>query len=167
LIEGVVQTDAALNPGNSGGALVDTHGHVVGVNTAIIAGAQGICFAIPADTAQWVVPQLMKEGRVVRGLIGITGQMVSIRPEVAKQLGIETNSGVQILGVVEDSPAFHAGLRPGDVMVVLAGQPTPSPDAIHRVLTRDSIGKTLSVTVLRDGEVRNANVVPQESPPPE
>jgi len=165
LMEGIIQTDAALNPGSSGGALVDTHGHVVGVNTAVIAGAQGICFAIPADMAQWVIPQLLHDGRVIRGYIGISGQMMGISPQVARRLQIGGTTGVQIMGIVSRSPAERAGFRIGDMLLDLDGQPTPSPDAIHRVLTRDSIARRLDATLLRDDELVHTFVVPETAPP--
>lgn len=167
LMEGIIQTDAALNPGSSGGALVDTHGHVVGVNTAIIAGAQGICFAVPADIAQWVIPQLLHDGRVIRGYIGISGQIVGIPPQLARRLGIDITTGVQIVGVVPQSPAERAGFRSGDVLVRLDGHPTPSPDAIHRILTRDSIARRLDAALLRDDGLFHATVVPEVAPSPQ
>ena len=165
LIESVVQTDASLNPGNSGGPLVDFRGQVVGVNTAIIQHAQGICFAIPANTARWVVSALLQEGRVRRGYLGIAGQNVPVDPRVARNLGLAEAAGVLISGVAAGSPAARAGLRPEDVVVSLDGQPTPSIDHIHRILTEDSVGKEMALHLLRQGQSLQVAVRPQEAAP--
>jgi S1-C subfamily serine protease len=166
LIEGIIQTDAALNPGSSGGALVDSHGRVVGVNTAIISGAQGICFAIPINTANWVVPQLLREGRIVRGYLGISGQTVAIRTQLVRTLRLQADSGVGIVGVAPDSPAERAGLRRGDVLLEINGQPVPSVDTIHKILSRDLIGREVDILFLRHREPTRARLVPGASPPP-
>ncbi|MBI4233423.1 MAG: trypsin-like peptidase domain-containing protein [Chloroflexi bacterium] len=166
LIENIIQTDAALNPGSSGGALVDSHGHVVGVNTAIIAGAQGICFSIPINTAKWVLPQLLKEGRVVRGYLGLSGQTVLLDPRLVKEFGIKAPTGVAIVGVAPGGPSDHAGLQRGDTLVEMQGQPIPSVDAIHKLLTRDAIGREMAASFLRNWDLYRTKLIPVESPPP-
>jgi len=167
LIEGIIQTDAALNPGSSGGALVDARGRVVGVNTAIISGAQGICFAIPINTANWVIPQLLREGRIVRGFLGISGQTVGLPPRLRRQLKLKGPTGVGIAGVAPGSPAARAGLKEGDILLEISGQAVTSVDAIHKILTRDLIDRALEVLFLRLGEVRRTRVTPSASPSPE
>lgn len=165
LIEDVVQTDAALNPGNSGGALVDSRGRVVGVTTAIIAGAQGICFAVPVNTAKWVVPELLREGRVVRGHLGLAGQTVQLGRGLGRRLGlVAAPAGVLVIGVAEGGPAARAGLRAGDVILSIDGEPAPSVDAIHKRLDRGAIGRALPVRVLRDGAVHDLTVIPSDRP---
>jgi S1-C subfamily serine protease len=160
LIEDVIQTDAALNPGNSGGALVDSRGRVVGVNTAVVAGAQGICFAVPADTARWVVPELLRHGRVRRGYLGLAGQTVTLPMTLARRLGLPGADGVAVVGLTPGGPAEQAGLEPGDVIVSADDRPTPSVHAIHRLLTRETIGRPLSLRVVRGGALRPLTVVP-------
>ena len=153
LIEDVIQTDAALNPGNSGGALVDSAGRVIGITTAIIGGAQGICFAVPIDTAKWVVPELLREGRVVRGYLGLAGQTQLLDRRLGRRLGLVVPAGVLIASLAESGPAAKAGLRPGDLILAIDGEPTPSVDAVHRLLDRHSIGRTLTLRVLRQGSL--------------
>ena len=165
LIENIIQTDAALNPGNSGGPLVDTHGHVVGVNTAVIAGAQGICFAIPVNTVNWVVGELLRDGRVTRGYLGIAVQTAPVAPVLVREFGLKAPTGVQVSGIAPDSPAGRAGLQPGDILIELDGTPLPSVDAVHRRLNRDAIGQELAVVYVRSRELRRTTVVPGESPP--
>ncbi|MFN3974717.1 MAG: S1C family serine protease [Dehalococcoidia bacterium] len=164
LIENIIQTDAALNPGSSGGALVDTKGQVVGITTAIVAGAQGICFAIPINTAKWVAGELIREGRVRRAWLGIAVQTVPLHHQDVARWGIPERTGVGIVQVVPGGPADRAGLEPGDVIVGLGDTPTPSVDAVHRLLSRDAIGKRLPVAILREGELFRAVVVPIEAP---
>jgi S1-C subfamily serine protease len=153
LIEDVIQTDAALNPGNSGGALVDSAGAVIGINTAIVGGAQGICFAVPIDTAKWVIPELLREGRVVRGYLGLAGQTTPLDRRLGRRLGLAVPAAVLVMGVSEGGPAAAAGLVPGDLVLAVDGQPTPSVDAIHKLLDRKSIGRTLPVRLVRSGRV--------------
>jgi S1-C subfamily serine protease len=153
LIEDVVQTDAALNPGNSGGALVDFDGAVVGVNTAIIGGAQGICFAVPINTAKRVIPELMRDGRVARGWFGIAGQTQELSRALLRRLELDGESGVLVAAVSPGGPADQAGLRVGDVVLRLDGQATPSVDKVHKLLTRERIGQRVTLEVLRDGAV--------------
>jgi S1-C subfamily serine protease len=151
LIEDVIQTDAALNPGNSGGALVDADGHVIGVITAIIGGAQGICFAVPINTAKRVIPELMREGRVARGWFGIAGQTQELSTALVRRLHLKEASGVLVAAISGGGPADHAGLRVGDVVLSLDGKPTPSVDEVHKLLTGETIGKKVALEVLRDG----------------
>src|SRR5512136_703251 len=149
LIENVIQTDAALNTGNSGGPLVDSHGEVIGINTAIIQYAQGICFAIPVNTVRWVAMLLMKEGKVTRGFLGISGQTVPLPVRVVRYFNLPQESGVHVMNVAAGSPADKAGLKKGDVVITLTEHPTKSVDDIHRLLTADAVGKAVDVAVLR------------------
>jgi len=149
-IENVIQTDAALNPGNSGGPLVDSAARVIGINTAIIQQAQGICFAIPVNTMRWVVTLLLKEGRIIRGFLGIGGQTVPLPARVIRYFGLPQNSGVLVVNVVKGSPAAGAGLREGDVIVTLDDQVINTIDDIHKSLTASSIGRRSKITILRD-----------------
>ncbi|QGZ95623.1 putative periplasmic serine endoprotease DegP-like precursor [Terricaulis silvestris] len=164
LIEDVIQTDAALNPGNSGGALVDGDGAVVGINTAIIGGAQGLCFAVPSNTAKLVIPELMRDGRVSRGWFGIAGQTQELSRALARRVGLDVGSGVLVAAVNSGGPAEAAGLRVGDVVLKLDGLSTPSVDAVHKVLTRDKIGRKVALDVLRDGVIVKLNLQVTERP---
>lgn len=164
LIEDVIQTDAALNPGNSGGALVDADGNVIGVNTAIIGGAQGLCFAVPIDTAKRVIPELMRDGYVARGWFGIAGQTQGLSRGLVRRLGLTAESGVLAVAVSSGGPADAAGLRVGDVVLALDGEATASVDAIHKLLTRERIGRTITLDVLRDGLVMKLNLLVQARP---
>ena len=149
MIENIIQTDAALNPGNSGGPLVDSHGRVVGVNTAIIAMAQGICFAIPSNTARWVAGMLMTNGKVVRGYIGISCQQLPIPPQVARNFGLTSQKGVGVVQVAEGGPAAKAGLKQGDIILSVNNQPVATVYALQRQLTGPVIGKDIALTALR------------------
>ena len=164
LIEDVIQTDAALNPGNSGGALLDGRGAVVGINTAIIGGAQGICFAVPSNTAKSVVPDLMRDGRVARGWFGIAGQSQELSRALVRRVGLDAASGVLVAAVTSGGPAEAAGLQVGDVVLKLDGQPTPSVDAVHKLLTRDRIGRKVSLDVLRNGALVKMSLSVTERP---
>jgi S1-C subfamily serine protease len=164
LIEDIIQTDAALNPGNSGGALLDSRGRVIGVNTAIIAGANATGFAIPINTAKRVIPDLMREGRVVRGYLGLAGQTVPFPKAAAARYGLSIPAGVQIVHIVPGGPAEQAGLRAGDVMLSVDGKDAPSVDAIHRILDGGSIGREARLRVLRRGEVIDAAITPSRRP---
>jgi len=163
LISNVIQTDAALNPGNSGGPLVTSHGHVVGVNTAIILPAQGICFAIAANTAKFVAARLIRDGMIRRSFIGVAGQDVPLQRRVVRLNGLEVGSGVLVASVEAQSPAEVAGLREGDVIVGYDDHPVPGIDALHQLLTDEKVGVVAQVTVLRRGEKRIISVVPQEN----
>jgi S1-C subfamily serine protease len=164
LIDNVIQTDAALNPGNSGGPLVNTHGEVIGVNTAIIRPAQGICFAIASNTARWVVAWLIKDGRIRRSFIGLAGQNVPLIRKVARYHHIAQETGVLVAGLDANSPADRAGLKEGDVVLALDGVATPAVDALHKLLTADRIGERAIVTFLRGVEVRRHAIIPLEMP---
>lgn len=165
LIENVIQTDAALNPGNSGGPLVDSRGLVMGINTAIIQFAQGICFAIPVNTMRWVVSLLIREGKVTRGYLGIAGQTVPLPVRVVRHFHLRQETGVQVFGVTANSPAHIAGLKEGDVIISLGQNPMTSVDDIHRLLSKDAIDKKLEVVLLRDWTARlEISIVPVESP---
>jgi S1-C subfamily serine protease len=150
LIENVIQTDAALNPGNSGGPLVDSRSNVIGINTAIIQYAQGICFAIPVNTVRWVVSLLIREGKVTRGFLGISGQTVPLPVRIVRHYNLKNETGVQVMSVIARSPAREAGLREGDIIIAIDHEPVVSINDIHRLLTRDVIGKKLNLTLLRD-----------------
>ncbi len=164
LIEDIIQTDAALNPGNSGGALLDSRGRVIGVNTAIIAGANATGFAVPINTAKRVIPDLMREGRVVRGFLGLAGQTIPFPKGAAARYGIKVPAGIQIVQIVPGGPAEKAGLRAGDVILSVDGKDAPSVDAIHRILDGKSIGRESQLRVLRRGEVISARITPARRP---
>jgi S1-C subfamily serine protease len=164
LIEDVIQTDAALNPGNSGGALVNADGSVIGVNTAIIGGAQGLCFAVPINTAKRIIPELMRDGRVARGWFGIAGQTQEFSRALARRLHLDAESGVLVAAVAAKSPADQAGLRVGDVVLKLDGLVTPSVDGVHKLLTRERIGRRVTLEVLRDGALLRLDLQVTERP---
>ncbi len=162
LIEDVIQTDAALNPGNSGGPLVSTAGVVVGVNTAIIVPAQGLAFAVASNTARFVASALLREGRVRRSAIGVTGQTVPIPRRVAHALSLAASSGVLATAVEAGSPAAAAGLRAGDVIVSIGTVRAGGVDDLHRYLTADQIGVPSAVTVVRGHTRLQLTLVPRE-----
>ncbi|HVT71608.1 MAG TPA: trypsin-like peptidase domain-containing protein [Lacunisphaera sp.] len=164
LIDNVIQTDAALNPGNSGGPLVDTRGRVIGVNTAIIRPAQGICFAIASNTARWVAAWLIKDGRIRRSYIGVAGQTVPLIRKVARYHKIDQATGVLVAGIEPDSPAARAGLQEGDVLLALDAEPTPRVDSLHTLLTGDRIGERAIIKFLRGVELRRHALIPLEMP---
>ena len=163
LIDNVIQTDAALNPGNSGGPLVNSHVEVVGVNTAVILPAQGICFAIAANTAKFVAAQLIKEGRVRRSFIGVAGQNVPIPRNIVRACGLGTESGVLVASVEENSPAAKAGLAEGDVIVGFAGSAVAGIDDLHKLLTEQQVGVKSAVQVIRRSESLALDIVPEEA----
>ncbi len=162
LIEDVIQTDAALNPGNSGGPLVDSRGSVIGINTAVILPAQGICFAVGINTAKAVAYKLLRDGRVRRGRLGITGQNVALVRATVRSLGIEQATGVLVLAVQEGSPADAADILPGDVMVDVGGNAILGVDDLHRFLIDDRIGQPTAVTVVRGPELIRLTITPNE-----
>jgi S1-C subfamily serine protease len=162
-IDAVIQTDAALNPGNSGGPLVDSRGEVVGINTAIIAGAQGICFAVPVSTAHLVIPQLITEGRVRRGWIGVAGQTIQLSRRRVQLNHLSAPGAVLITEVAPRSPAEQAGLRPRDIIIAFAGSVVGDIDDLQRQLTRESIDRETTITVLRDGVQLERPIVPAEA----
>jgi S1-C subfamily serine protease len=165
LIDNVIQTDAALNPGNSGGPLVGSRGEVIGVNTAVIAMAQGICFAIAVNTARHVVTALMRDGKVRRGYIGLAGQDVAIPRRLVREFALTAEHGVLVLSVEPGSPAASAGLAEGDVLVSFAGRTIDSIDELHRVLTDHPIGKAGELTVLRRYRPLGLTLAPIEARP--
>jgi len=163
LIDDVIQTDAALNPGNSGGPLVDSAGRVVGVNTAVILPAQGICFAVGINTAKFVTGQLIRHGKIRRGKIGVAGQNVSLARLVVRAHGLEAKSGVLVTGVDANSPAARAGVRPEDIIVGLDGKPVTGIDDLHRLLASDRIGAESTIVVLRKAEKLDLPITPEET----
>ena len=163
LIDDVIQTDASLNPGNSGGPLIDSAGRVIGVNTATILPAQGICFAIGINTAKFVASRLLREGKIRRSYVGISGQTVPIHRRVVRFYDLPKESGALVLSVEEDSPAKRAGLREGDVIVALEGQPVAGVDDLHRLLTEVRVGVSGALTVLHGTEKLELKVVPEEA----
>jgi S1-C subfamily serine protease len=165
LIDDVIQTDAALNPGNSGGPLVDSRGEVVGVNTAVILPAQGLCFAVGIDTVKVVAAKLIRDGHVQRGYLGIGGQNMALEASAARALDMP-GGGVLVLNVETAGPAASAGVRPGDVIVSLDGRPIAGIDDLHRVLSDDRIGRALELTVLREGARNTLAVKPEARPAP-
>jgi len=164
LIDSVIQTDAALNPGNSGGPLVTSHGEVIGINTAVIMSAQGICFAVPINTAKFVIPVLMKDGKVRRGYIGIGGQNVPLSRRVVLFHELAVDSGILIISLEANSPAQKAGLIEGDVIVGINGQAIASIDDLHKLLTHEQVGERSLLTILRRTEKLVLEIVPEESP---
>jgi S1-C subfamily serine protease len=162
LIEDVIQTDAALNPGNSGGPLVASHGEVIGINTAIIMGAQGICFAVASNTAQFVLGELIRHGRVRRGFIGVAAQTASVPRGHARIAGIDNAFGAMVTGIDADAPAAAAGLSAYDVIVAVDGVPVTGVDDLIRILDASRIGRSVAFDVLRRGRLRRFDVRPNE-----
>ncbi|HEX8652288.1 MAG TPA: trypsin-like peptidase domain-containing protein [Pyrinomonadaceae bacterium] len=163
LMDDVIQTDAALNPGNSGGPLVSSRAEVIGVNTAMINGAQGICFAIAIDTAKFVAGRLIRDGHVRRSFIGIAGQNVPLPRRVVRYYNLQVESGILVISFEKDSPARHAGLLEGDIIIGFDGQPVGGIDDLHRLLTDERVGQTSPLLVLRRTDKLTLDVVPQES----
>ncbi|MET0287206.1 MAG: trypsin-like peptidase domain-containing protein [Polyangiales bacterium] len=156
LMDDLIQTDAALNPGNSGGPLVDSHGRVIGVNTAAIASAQGLCFAVASNTARWVVSQLLKDGRVRRSRIGLAAGVAPLSQRTRRVLGIDNNAGVLVTGLAKASE-----LATGDVIVRFAGQKVEGVDDLHRLLDASLIGKRTALQVLRGNRLVTLHVTPE------
>lgn len=163
LIDNMIQTDAALNPGNSGGPLVTSHGEVIGINTAVIMSAQGICFAVPINTAKMIIGPLLKDGKFRRGYIGVGGQNVPIPRRVVLFHELSVESGVLVISLEDNSPAQRAGLREGDAIVGLNNQPIASIDDLHKVLTYERVGVRSQLTILRRTEKLVLDIVPSES----
>ena len=163
LIDNIIQTDAALNPGNSGGPLVNSRGEVIGVNTAVILPAQGICFAIGIDTAKYVTSWLIKDGKIRRSFIGVGGQNVPLHRRLVRHYQLPVSTGVLVIALSPGGPASRAGLREGDVMIALNGQPLASIDGLHRLLTGDMIGVRSDLSVIRGTEKLNIPITPVES----
>lgn len=164
VIENVIQTDAALNPGSSGGPLVDARGLVIGINTAIIYPAQGICFAIPIDTVKRVAGMLIATGSVSRGYIGISGQTAQLDPRAVRSLDLGQNSGVGVQEVVRGSPASRAGLRPRDIILRLGADTIAGIDDLFRFLDEHPIDHAYELVVLRDGRLVSLNISPEQAP---
>ncbi|MFN7983401.1 MAG: trypsin-like peptidase domain-containing protein [Vicinamibacterales bacterium] len=163
LIENLIQTDAALNPGNSGGPLVSiASGGVVGVNTAVILGGQGIAFAVPMSTATWVISSLLRHGRVRRSYLGVAGQEAAIPRRIARSHGLPADRGLSVMSVTADSPAARAGLSEGDVIVSFDGMPITGADDLHKLLTEDAIGREATLRVLRGASERQLRIAPAE-----
>ena len=165
LMNGLIQTDAALNPGNSGGPLVDTAGDVVGINTAVIMPAQGISFAVSADTARLVIPQLLRDGVVRRSYLGIAGQDVPLPRRLVRHHALPADGGVLVTEVVADTPAGHGGLRDGDIIVSFADAAVQRTDDLHRLLTGERAGVETSMRVLRGVDLVTLRVTPAEPKP--
>ena len=166
LMDDILQTDAALNPGNSGGPLVNSAGEIIGVNTAVILPAQGICFAIASNTAQFVAAWLIKEGRIRRSAIGVAGQNVPLHPRVARFHRLPQDRGVLIEQVEPHSPSARAGLQRGDIIVGFKGRSIRSIDDLHKQLVASEIGVPSPIMVLRQTEKVFAMVIPEELKPP-
>jgi len=162
LIDDVIQTDAALNPGNSGGPLVNSRGEVIGVNTAMIQAAQGLCFAIAIDTAKFIAGRLIRDGRIRRSYIGVAGQNVPVRRQIARYYNLPNDNGILVVSMDDDSPAKKAGLEPGDIIVAFAGERIDGIDELHRFLTEDSVGRRDLVTVIRGNQKLDVGIVPLE-----
>jgi S1-C subfamily serine protease len=164
LIEDVIQTDAALNPGNSGGPLVSSRGEVIGINTAVILGAQGICFAVASNTAQFVLSELIQHGRVRRAYVGMSGQTAPVPRRHALAAGIDNASGMVIAALEPQGPAALAGLMSLDVIVSADGESVTGVDDLIRLLNGERIGRPIAIDVLRRGQLRSFDVTPLERP---
>lgn len=162
LVDNVIQTDAALNPGNSGGPLVNTRGEVIGVNTAIIPSAQGICFAIGSKTAEFIASWLIKEGRIRRGYIGVSGQDVVIYEPLARKHKLTQRTGVRVQEISKGSPAAEAGLRSGDLVVWFDHAIVTSVHDLHRLLIGEGVERRVRLTVLREGQLEHLWITPRE-----
>ncbi|HZS35520.1 MAG TPA: trypsin-like peptidase domain-containing protein [Polyangia bacterium] len=163
-LDNVIQSDVALNPGNSGGPLCDSRGRVIGINTAMILGAQGISFSVPVDTAKWVLGQLMTLGRVRRSYLGVSAQTRPIPRALARHHALAAESGVELTAVEPRGPAHRAGLRDGDIVFAAGGKPIGSIDELQRLLGQWPVGDALTVRVLRRIEMLELIVVPREAP---
>jgi S1-C subfamily serine protease len=160
LMDDIIQTDAALNPGNSGGPLVNSRGEVIGVNTAVILPAQGLCFAIAANTAQFVVGRLIRDGRISRSYVGVAGQNTPLARKLVRFYNLRVSSGVRVASIEPNSPASRSALREGDVIVGFGGHDVESIDQLHRVLTEDRIGAPTPLVVIRGTEKLEIDVTP-------
>jgi len=160
LIDDVIQTDAALNPGNSGGPLVDSRGRVIGINTAVIRGAQGICFSVAANTALYVMAQVLQHGRVRRASLGIEGATTPVPRHVARFSGVEQASGVRVLKTIKGGPAEAAGLQSGDLLIAIDDAPVLGIDDLLRLLNHERVNQSVRVSLLRKGERRDRFIIP-------
>jgi S1-C subfamily serine protease len=164
LIDDVIQTDAALNPGNSGGPLVNSRGEVVGINTAVILPAQGICFAVGISTAAAVAVELMRHGWIRRGYLGISGQNVAVPRQLRREHGLQQERGILVTGIESDGPADKADVLPGDIIVGFEQQPLAGLDDLHRLLIGDRIGRDSRLTILRGNDRRELTIRVSERP---
>jgi len=162
LMDDIIQTDAALNPGNSGGPLVDSRGRAVGVNSAVILPAQGLCFAIPIDTAKFVAGRLIEHGRIRRGFLGLGGQNVAVPGGLARRLGVAAETAVLVIAVEPGGPAARGGVEEGDLVIGFAGRPVKGIDDLHRALDEDAIGREAALTVVRERGPVDLSVTPAE-----
>jgi S1-C subfamily serine protease len=163
LMENIIQSDVALNPGNSGGPLVDTRSRVIGINTAVIFGAQGISFAVPIDTARWVVGQLMTRGRVRRSWLGIAAQTRKIDPRIRRHLELLQESAVEVMSVTPVGPAALANVKEGDLVLALDGEPARSVDDVHRILSQWQVARPMKLQLIRRTERLDVIVLPTEA----
>ena len=161
-MENLIQTDAALNPGNSGGPLVTSRGHVIGVNTAVILGGQGIAFAVPINTARYIVSCLLRDGRVRRSHLGVAGHDQQVPRQLVRLYQLGSERGLTITAVSDGTPAADAGLRPGDRIVEFGGESVRGADDLHRLLTEERIGEVTPMKIIRRGELRRILVTPRE-----
>ena len=162
LIDDVIQTDAALNPGNSGGALVNSAGHVIGINTATIMGAQGICFAVASNTAQHVLTQILAHGRVRRARLGIAGHQVTLDARLRHRTATEQRTAVRIVEIIAEGPSARAGLRTGDIVIAVEGQPVTGVDDLVRLLDSTRIARTVEIKFIRGETVMTVAAAPDE-----
>jgi S1-C subfamily serine protease len=163
LIDNIVQTDAALNPGNSGGPLVNSRGEVIGVNTAVIFQAQGICLAIAINTAKFVAAQLIKEGRVRRSYIGVAGQDVQLHRRLVRHFNLSNSTGVLVVSIEPESPAAKSGLREGDLIIHYDNHAVAGIDDLHRLLTDQRVGVKTKLTIIRQSEILEIGIIPDDS----
>jgi len=164
LIDNVIQTDAALNPGNSGGPLVNSRGEAIGVNTAVILPAQGLCFAIAINTAKFIASRLIRDGRIRRAYIGVAGQTVPLPRRVSRFHKLPADSGILVVSVEDKSAAQRAGLKEGDIILSFDGQQTAGIDELHRLMTEARVGVNASLGILRGVDVTTLQITPEESP---
>ena len=162
-MDNIIQTDAALNPGNSGGPLVNSRGEVIGVNTAVILPAQGLCFAIAINTAKFIAGWLIKDGVIRRSYVGVGGQTAKIHRQIVRHFHLPNETGLLVLSVEPNSPASKAGLREGDVIVDFGGHAVEGVDDLHKQLTGEQAGVRASIAVIRHSEKVDLEIVPEES----
>jgi S1-C subfamily serine protease len=166
LVDDVIQTDAALNPGNSGGPLVDSKGQVIGINTAVIRPAQGICFAIPVNMAKHILPQLLQHGRVIRGYLGLNVRTVPVPGALVERFGLSAARGVEVVAVQPGGPADDAGLQEEDIIVSLGDHATATVEDLHKLLTQLPVGVPATIVILRSERRLERMVIPEEYPQP-
>jgi len=163
LIDDVIQTDAALNPGNSGGPLVNSEGKVIGVNTAVVSSAQGLCFAVSSNLASYVAGQLILHGRVRRAQLGLAAQPINLSPRMIGENQLKTKTGVYIIEILADADVYNNELRPGDLIVEFDGKPVATVDNLHQYLNQEVIGKRVELSILRQGRKQRVTVIPGEA----